>query len=61
MIFDECHHAVKNHAYNLIMYQFYHSIAAPHRTPKIFGMTASPVFSTKKDIYTSITYVLSIH
>ncbi|BBN17070.1 endoribonuclease Dicer [Marchantia polymorpha subsp. ruderalis] len=41
LIFDECHHAQKNHPYANIMRDFYHSQRA-HR-PKIFGMTASPI------------------
>lgn len=42
LIFDEAHHAKKNHAYARIMKDYY----IPHKTawrPKIFGMTASPV------------------
>ncbi|KAF9546000.1 hypothetical protein EC957_010275 [Mortierella hygrophila] len=38
-IFDECHHATKNHAYRKIMTEFY---PEAHERPKIFGMTASP-------------------
>ncbi|KAG0553607.1 hypothetical protein KC19_12G024900 [Ceratodon purpureus] len=43
LIFDECHHAHKNHAYAQIMKGFYHVNAEKGRLPKIFGMTASPV------------------
>ncbi|KAJ7243385.1 hypothetical protein B0H12DRAFT_1130925 [Mycena haematopus] len=42
MIFDECHHARKNHPYNGIMREYF-EIASPQLRPKIFGMTASPV------------------
>ncbi|EPY51313.1 hypothetical protein SPOG_02488 [Schizosaccharomyces cryophilus OY26] len=46
LVFDECHHAIKNHAYARIMIDFYH-VAKPLATPikqlpSIFGMTASP-------------------
>ncbi|XP_071713455.1 endoribonuclease Dicer homolog 2-like [Rutidosis leptorrhynchoides] len=45
MIFDECHHAKKNHAYALIMTEFYHRQlnAGATQLPKILGMTASLV------------------
>lgn len=45
MIFDECHHARKNHPYNGIMREYFH--VAPDCRPKIFGMTASPVWNPK--------------
>ena len=43
LIFDEAHHAKKDHTYARIIKDFY--AAAPQGTilPKIFGMTASPV------------------
>ncbi|KAK9768192.1 Dicer-like protein 1 [Basidiobolus ranarum] len=41
LVFDECHHARKNHPYNLIMREFYDR-SLPMERPKIFGMTASP-------------------
>ncbi|KAJ3217191.1 hypothetical protein HDU67_008320 [Dinochytrium kinnereticum] len=41
LIFDEAHHAFRNHPYNLIMKEFYHPCR--EERPKIFGMTASPV------------------
>lgn len=43
LIFDEAHHAKKDHTYARIIKDFY--AAAPTGTilPKIFGMTASPV------------------
>ncbi|KAJ6546986.1 hypothetical protein B0H19DRAFT_1163345 [Mycena capillaripes] len=41
MIFDECHHARKNHPYNGIMREYFE--VSPQLRPKIFGMTASPV------------------
>ncbi|KAI0241525.1 Dicer-like protein 1 [Massospora cicadina] len=39
LVFDECHHARKDHPFNLIMVEFY-TDAEPR--PQIFGMTASP-------------------
>eukprot|EP01018_Ginkgo_biloba_P017577 Gb_32044 [translate_table: standard] len=47
MIFDECHHARKKNPYACIMNEFYHRIARANGKdlPRIFGMTASPVYS----------------
>ncbi|KAK6533348.1 Dicer-like protein 1 [Orbilia ellipsospora] len=42
MIFDECHHTKKQHAYARIMREFYEPEVEENR-PRIFGMTASPV------------------
>ncbi|KND00894.1 uncharacterized protein SPPG_03994 [Spizellomyces punctatus DAOM BR117] len=50
IIFDECHHARKNHAYNQIMGIHYKQCRESGR-PKIFGMTASPTFG--KESYQS--------
>ncbi|KAJ3318342.1 hypothetical protein HDU76_000861, partial [Blyttiomyces sp. JEL0837] len=52
LIFDECHHARKNAAYNQIMSLYYTSCPVERR-PKIFGMTASPV-SSNNESQTSI-------
>lgn len=43
LIFDEAHHAKKDHAYARIMQDFYFSKDDGSTLPKIFGMTASPV------------------
>lgn len=43
MIFDECHHARKNHPYNGIMREYFQV----KDRPKIFGMTASPYWNHK--------------
>ncbi|KAI8811805.1 hypothetical protein BJ742DRAFT_102395 [Cladochytrium replicatum] len=43
IVVDECHHTAKNHAYNVIFREFYHSIQAGDSRPKVFGMTASPI------------------
>ncbi|KZT24079.1 P-loop containing nucleoside triphosphate hydrolase protein [Neolentinus lepideus HHB14362 ss-1] len=45
LVFDECHHCRKNHAYNGIMREYFQCSSA-HR-PKIFGMTASPIWNPK--------------
>ena len=45
MVFDECHHTRKNHAYNGIMREYLQW--PPERRPKIFGMTASPIWNPK--------------
>ncbi|TPX10526.1 uncharacterized protein E0L32_008576 [Thyridium curvatum] len=42
LIFDEAHHAKKNHVYSRIVKEFYIG-HPPEGRPKIFGMTASPV------------------
>ncbi|KAJ7273027.1 hypothetical protein C8J57DRAFT_1449631 [Mycena rebaudengoi] len=45
MIFDECHHTQKNHPYRGIMREYF---AVPSELrPKIFGMTASPIWNVK--------------
>lgn len=41
LIFDECHHAKKNHPYKQIMQAFNSNLGADH--PKILGLTASVV------------------
>lgn len=45
MIFDECHHARKNHPYNGILREYFHNPS--HLRPKIFGMTASPIWNIR--------------
>ncbi|KAG6836934.1 hypothetical protein H0H93_001096 [Arthromyces matolae] len=54
MIFDECHHARKNHPYNGIMREYFEFPDASRR-PKIFGMTASPIWNPKDPIGSLIT------
>ncbi|KAG5651502.1 hypothetical protein H0H81_008396 [Sphagnurus paluster] len=46
MIFDECHHARKNHPYNGIMREYFQVSDVTSR-PRIFGMTASPIWNPK--------------
>ncbi|KAH6919140.1 type III restriction enzyme [Coprinopsis sp. MPI-PUGE-AT-0042] len=46
LIFDECHHARKNHPYNGIMRE-YKEIKDVKKRPKVFGMTASPYWNQK--------------
>ncbi|KAL8702024.1 MAG: hypothetical protein Q9201_004601 [Fulgogasparrea decipioides] len=43
LIFDEAHHAKKNHPYARIIKDYYINEADLSKRPKIFGMTASPV------------------
>lgn len=43
LIFDEAHHAKKNHPYARIIKDFYVTESDRTRRPKVFGMTASPV------------------
>ncbi|KAH9918392.1 uncharacterized protein BXZ73DRAFT_92224 [Epithele typhae] len=45
IVFDECHHARKNHTYNGVMREYFQT--APESRPKIFGMTASPIWNPK--------------
>ncbi|TPX61642.1 hypothetical protein PhCBS80983_g00942 [Powellomyces hirtus] len=44
LVVDECHHAVKQHPYNVLMKEFYHTISPSSNRPKVFGMTASPIY-----------------
>ena len=46
MVFDECHHTRKNHPYNCILREYFEVHPSSLR-PKIFGMTASPIWNTK--------------
>ena len=46
MVFDECHHTRKNHPYNCILREYFQVHPSSLR-PKIFGMTASPIWNTK--------------
>lgn len=43
LVFDEAHHAKKDHAYARIIKDFYLAEGDKEKRPKIFGMTASPV------------------
>lgn len=57
LIFDEVHHAGKNHPYNAIMQEFYHTLpprdssaaSENHVRPMILGLTASPIFGGNPD------------
>ncbi|RKP26846.1 hypothetical protein SYNPS1DRAFT_27476 [Syncephalis pseudoplumigaleata] len=51
IVIDECHHSKEQHPYNEIMREFYWP-TPPHRRPKIFAMTASPLDS-KDNVGTS--------
>lgn len=50
LIFDEAHHAKKEHPYAKIIRDYYLKEADPLRRPKIFGMTASPVDANVDDV-----------
>ncbi|KAJ3136760.1 hypothetical protein HK100_001334 [Physocladia obscura] len=50
IVFDECHHAWKNHPYNLLMKEFYHTLPPDAEKPKILGMTASPIYQKSTTI-----------
>ena len=48
LVFDECHHADKDHPYNLIMRDFWFHNFDPEKPwagkrPKVLGLTASPI------------------
>lgn len=43
LVFDEAHHAKKNHAYARIIKDFYAQAKDSSTRPRVFGMTASPV------------------
>ncbi|KAI0668445.1 hypothetical protein C8Q78DRAFT_1081310 [Trametes maxima] len=45
LVFDECHHTRKNHAYNGIMREYFQTPVGSR--PKVFGMTASPIWNPK--------------
>jgi len=54
LIFDEAHHAKKNHPYAEIIRNFYLEEKDQAKRPKIFGMTASPV-DAKVDVHKAAT------
>ncbi|KAJ3843793.1 P-loop containing nucleoside triphosphate hydrolase protein [Lentinula raphanica] len=45
LVFDECHHARKKHPYAIIMHEY--TQCSQERRPKVFGMTASPIWNPK--------------
>ncbi|KAI0648351.1 hypothetical protein C8Q79DRAFT_906449 [Trametes meyenii] len=48
LVFDECHHTRKNHAYNGIMREYFQTPFGSR--PKVFGMTASPIWNPKNAV-----------
>ncbi|KAH9948839.1 P-loop containing nucleoside triphosphate hydrolase protein [Amylocystis lapponica] len=58
LVFDEAHHAVLKHPYNMIMGQFYFSLTPRTRDntsservrPMILGLTASPIYGGNVDL-----------
>ncbi|KAF9084442.1 Dicer-like protein 1 [Mortierella sp. AD031] len=52
LIFDECHHARKDHPFCCIMKEFYHIHGLDrNQRPKVFGMTASPSSDIGSKLY----------
>ncbi|KAG8902461.1 Dicer-like protein 1 [Tulasnella sp. 403] len=49
IVFDEVHHGRSNHPYAQIMRDYYFRYPANER-PKIFGMTASPIWNVRKAV-----------
>ncbi|KAF9484901.1 hypothetical protein BDN70DRAFT_871881 [Pholiota conissans] len=49
IVFDECHHARSYHPYNGIMREYF-QVSQPSMRPKIFGMTASPIWNVNKPL-----------
>jgi endoribonuclease Dicer len=56
VVFDEAHHALDRHPYNLIMSEFYFALpprgsrdSLGHQRPQILGLTASPMFGGNVD------------
>jgi hypothetical protein len=50
LMFDECHHAWKNHPYRLIMQEFYHTIEMAEARPKVLGMTDGITYFYQKSL-----------
>ncbi len=55
LVFDEAHHARKNHAYKVLV-DVHYTRCPPEERPKIFGLTASPALA-KENVEQSIQYV----
>lgn len=52
MIFDECHHAIKEHPYAEVMELYLQFRSVAHKMPQIIGITASPGTGTNPDMDT---------
>lgn len=50
LVFDEAHHAKRNHAYARIIKDFYVDAPPSMQKPRVFGMTASPI-DAKTDVW----------
>lgn len=50
LIFDEAHHAKKNHPFARIIQSYYRGESDPKERPRIFGMTASPIDGQTRDM-----------
>lgn len=56
IVFDEAHHAVGKHPYNMIMKNFYHTLPLRKDAfteelirPAVLGLTASPIYGGNVD------------
>lgn len=54
------HHARKNHPYNQILRDFYYTCDPDHR-PRVFGMTASPVWHPRNAYISLRTLEQNLH
>lgn len=50
LILDECHNAVKNNNYAVLMKKFYHTLPNNKSRPHVLGLTASPIINVPKNI-----------
>lgn len=58
LVFDEAHHAIGKHPYNMIMKNHYFDLPsrtpvdtfASHARPVVLGLTASPTYGANVDI-----------
>ncbi len=57
IVFDETHHTLKNHPFFRIMK--YYRLAPADQRPKIFGMTASPIFTRSGMFHEAAHYLQS--
>ncbi|XP_070555365.1 interferon-induced helicase C domain-containing protein 1-like isoform X2 [Ptychodera flava] len=62
IIIDECHHAMKNHPYNVIMAEYLRlKLSNPTtKLPQIIGLTASPGSGSKSGLKTATDHILKL-
>ena len=63
LVFDEAHHAIGKHPYNMIMQSFYHCLPLREHAfsedllrPMVLGLTASPIYGGR--VEDSFKYVI---